>query len=325
VEFASPARRLCLALLAALVPTWAFAQSAAYPSRPVRFVVAFAPGGIADVAARLIAQKLGDAWGQPVVVENRGGAGGNVGTNTVARAPPDGYTVLVTTTSIAVNPSLYKNPGYDLEKDLVPVIEMASSPNLIVTHPSLGVNSLQELIANAKSGKLNYATAGAGTTPHLTAEHLFRIRAGVDVAHIPYGGAGPAVAAVVAGQVEIGSVAMPPAVPMVRAGRLRGIAVTSSKRIAALPDVPTVAEQGFPGFEDYTWVGLFMPAASPPEAVARLNAEIDRLLATADVKERLAALGFEPVGGSPQQFAAYLRKELAKWAAMVKETGARVD
>jgi len=325
MEFASFARRLCLALLAALVPTWAFAQNTAYPSRPVRFVVAFAPGGIADVAARLIAQKLGDAWGQPVVVENRGGAGGNVGTTLVARASPDGYTVLVTTTSIAVNPSLYKNPGYDLEKDLVPVIEMASSPNLIVTHPSLGVNNLQELIAKAKSGKLNYATAGAGTTPHLTAEHLFRIRAGVDVTHIPYGGAGPAVAAVVAGQVEIGSVAMPPAVPMVRAGRLRGIAVTSSKRIAALPDVATVAEQGFPGFEDYTWVGLFMPAGSPPEAVARLNTEIEKVLATTDVKERLAALGFEPVGGSPQQFAAYLKKELAKWAAMVKETGAKVD
>lgn len=323
--FASSARLFCFAFLAFLVPASALAQGGAYPSKPVRIIVPFAPGGIADVASRLVAAKLGDAWGQPVLVENRGGAGGNVGTVAVARSSPDGYTVLATTTAVAVNPSLYKNAGYDLEKDLAPVIDVASSPNLIVVHPSLGVSNLQELFVKAKAGKLSYGSAGSGTTPHLTAEHLFRVQAGLDIVHVPYGGAGPAVSAAVAGQVDVGSISMPPAVPMVRAGRLRAIAVTSSKRAAALPDVATVAEQGFPGFEDYTWVGIFMPAGAPAEAVGRLNAEIEKLLATADMKERLATLGFEPVGGSPAQFAAYLRKELAKWAQMVKEVGAKVD
>jgi tripartite-type tricarboxylate transporter receptor subunit TctC len=307
-----------------LVPASAFAQST-YPSRPVRIIVPYAPGGIADVAARLVAAKLGEAWGQSVIVENRGGAGGNLGTVAVARATPDGYTALAATTAVAVNPSLYKNAGYDLEKDFAPVIDVASSPNLIVVHPSLGVSNLKELFAKAKTAKLSYGSAGSGTTPHLTAEHLFRVQEGLDIVHIPYGGAGPAVSAAVAGQVDIGSTSMPPAVPMVRAGRLRAIAVTSAKRVAALPDVATVAEQGFPGFEDYTWVGIFMPAGTPPETVTRMNAEIEKLLATADMKERLATLGFEPVGGTPQHFAAYLKKELAKWAQMVKEVGAKVD
>jgi tripartite-type tricarboxylate transporter receptor subunit TctC len=300
------------------------AQSA-YPSHPVRIIVPYAPGGIADVASRLVAAKLGEAWGQSVIVENRGGAGGNLGTVAVARAAPDGYTVLAATTAVAVNPSLYKNAGYDLEKDFAPVIDVASSPNLIVVHPSLGVSNLKELFAKAKTAKLSYGSAGSGTTPHLTAEHLFRVQEGLDIVHIPYGGAGPAVSAAVAGQVDIGSTSMPPAVPMVKAGRLRAIAVTGAKRVAALPDVATVAEQGFPGFEDYTWVGIFMPAGTPSETVARMNAEIEKLLATADMKERLATLGFEPVGGTPQQFAAYLKKELAKWAQMVKEVGAKVD
>ena len=316
-------RCLAAAVAALLLSGAALAQS--YPSRPVRFVVAFAPGGIADVAARLIAAKLGDAWGQPVLVENRAGAGGNVGTVAVARSPADGYTVLVTTTSVTVNPSLSKNAGYDLEKDLVAVINMASSPNLIVAHPGLGAANLQQAIAKAKAGKLNYGSAGAGTTPHLTAEHLFKTLAKVNVAHIPYKGAGPAIAAAVAGEVEMASIAMPPAVPQVKAGKLVGLAVTSNKRIAALPDVPTVAESGFPGFEDYTWVGLFMPAGSPPEAVARLNAEVEKLIATADVKDRLAALGFETVGGVPQSFARYLKTELTRWAEVVRDTGAKVD
>jgi len=324
MKFAWLARPVCLAALVVLVPALAFAQSA-YPSRPVRIIVPYAPGGIADVAARLVAAKLGEAWGQSVIVENRGGAGGNLGTVAVARATPDGYTVLAATTAVAVNPSLYQNAGYDLEKDFAPVIDVASSPNLIVVHPSLGVSNLKELFAKAKTAKLSYGSAGSGTTPHLTAEHLFRVQERLDIVHIPYGGAGPAVSAAVAGQVDIGSTSMPPAVPMVKAGRLRAIAVTSAKRVAVLPDVATVAEQGFPGFEDYTWVGIFMPAGTPPETVTRMNAEIEKLLATADMKERLATLGFEPVGGSPQQFAAYLKKELAKWAQMVKEVGAKVD
>ncbi len=324
MKFAWLARPVCLAALIVPVPAPAFAQGA-YPSRPVRIIVPYAPGGIADVASRLVAAKLGEAWGQSVIVENRGGAGGNMGTVAVARATPDGYTVLAATTAVAVNTSLYKNAGYDLEKDFAPVIDVASSPNLIVVHPSLGVSNLKELFAKAKTAKLSYGSAGSGTTPHLTAEHLFRVQEGLDIVHIPYGGAGPAVSAAVAGQVDIGSTSMPPAVAMVKAGRLRAIAVTGAKRAAVLPDVATVAEQGFPGFEDYTWVGIFMPAGTPPEVVERMNAEIEKMLATPDMKERLATLGFEPVGGSPQQFAAYLKKELAKWAQMVKEVGAKVD
>jgi len=320
----SSAGRLRFAFLALLLPLHAFAQGA-YPSHPVRIVVPFAPGGIADVASRLVAAKLGEAWGQAVIVENRGGAGGNLGTVAVARSAPDGYTVLATTTAIAVNPSLYSNAGYDLEKDLAPVIEVASSPNLIVVNSALGVSNLKELFAKAKTTKLSYSSPGSGTTPHLTAEHLFRVQEGLDIVHVPYAGAGPAVSAVAAGQVDIVSTSLPPAVPMIKSGRLRAVGVTSRARVVTLPDVPTVAEQGFPGFEDYTWVGMFMPAGAPPEAVNRMNSEIEKLLATADMKERLAALGFDPVGGPPAQFAAYLKKELAKWAQMVKETGAKVD
>jgi tripartite-type tricarboxylate transporter receptor subunit TctC len=318
-------RRWSVLLLALLAPAIAAAQGTAYPSRPVRVLVPFAPGGIADVAARLVAAKLTEAWGQTVIVENRGGAGGNVGTVAVARSPADGYTVLATTTAVAVNPSLYANAGYDLLRDFAPVIDLASSPNLIAVRQGLDVKSLDELFARAKTAKLSYGSAGSGTTPHLTAEHLFRVTKGLDIVHVPYGGAGPAVSAGVAGQVDVVSVSMPPAVPMVKAGRLRAIAVTGAKRAAALPDVATVAEQGFPGFEDYTWVGFFMPAGTPVPVVARMNGDMERLLGAADVKERLATLGFEPVGGSPAQFSAYLKKELAKWAQMVKETGARVD
>ena len=297
----------------------------AYPNKPVRIIVAFAPGGIADVAARLVAAKMSESWGQNVVVENRAGGGGSIGVVAAARSAPDGYTVLATTTSIAVNPSLSANAGYDIDKDLVPVINLASSPNLFAAYPGAGATTLRQFIDKAKSGKLNYGSAGSGTTPHLSAEYLFKILAKVNVTHVPYKGAGPAVAAAVAGEVEVASVAMPPVVPQVKAGRLIGLAVTSNKRVAALPDVPTVAESGFPGFEDYTWVGFFMAAGTPPEAVNRFNSEINKLLATQDMKDRLAALGFEPVGGSPAEFGRYVTAEVQKWAKVVKDTGAKAE
>ena len=297
----------------------------AYPNKPVRIIVAFAPGGIADVAARLVAAKLSESWGQNVIVENRAGGGGSIGVVAAARSAPDGYTVLATTTSIAVNPSLSSNAGYDIDKDLLPVINLASSPNLFAAYPGAGATTLRQFIDKAKSGKLNYGSAGSGTTPHLSAEYLFKILAKVNVTHVPYKGAGPAVAAAVAGEVEVASVAMPPVVPQVKAGRLIGLAVTSNKRVAALPDVPTVAESGFPGFEDYTWVGFFMPAGTPPEAVNRFNSEINKLLATQDMKDRLAALGFEPVGGSPAEFGRYVTAEVQKWAKVVKDTGAKAE
>ncbi len=316
---------LCAAVMAASRAEAQAVAQASWPVKPVRVVVAFAPGGIADVAARLVASRLSVSLGQPFVVENRAGGGGNLGAVAVARAAPDGYTVLATTTSVAVNPSLSRNAGYELERDLLPVVNLASSPNLIVVHPGTGAGNLKQLIEKARGAKLKYASAGAGTTPHLSAEYLFRMLAKVDVTHVPYKGAGPAIAAALGGEVEIASIAMPPAIVHVKAGRLIGIAVTSRQRVPSLPEVPTVDESGFPGFEDYTWVGFFLPRGAPPEAVARLNAETRRLLATEDMKSRLAALGFEPAGGSPAEFSRYVAAEVRKWARVVRDTGARAD
>jgi len=302
----------------------AYAQST-YPTKPVKFVVAFAPGGPADIIARLLGQRLSESLGQPVVVENRAGAGGNVASGIVAKAAADGYTLMINTSSLAVNVSLSKNPGFDAEKDFTLASVVASSPNLLVAYPGLKAKNLQEIVAEAKSGKLNYGTAGAGTTPHLTAEYLFKVLAKVDVTHIPFQGAGPALNATMGGQVEMASVALPAAVEMVKGGKVRGLAVTSNKRVAALPDVPTVAESGFPGFEDYTWVGVFAPSKTPPDVVQHLNSEINKILRTADFQAKLAGVGFEPVGGSTKEAADYLKTELAKWAKVVKETGTKVE
>ena len=313
----------CTAVLLGL-SAGAHAQST-YPTKPVKFVVAFAPGGPADIIARLLGQRLSESLGQPVVVENRAGAGGNVASGIVAKAVPDGYTLMINTSSLAVNVSLSKNPGFDAEKDFTLASVVASSPNLLVAYPGLKAKSLQEIVAEAKSGKLNYGTAGAGTTPHLTAEYLFKVLAKVDVTHIPFQGAGPALNATMGGQVEMASVALPAAVEMVKGGKVRGLAVTSNKRVAALPDVPTVAESGFPGFEDYTWVGVFAPSKTPPEVVQHLNSEINKILRSADFQTKLAGVGFEPVGGTTKEAAEYLKTELAKWAKVVKETGTKVE
>jgi tripartite-type tricarboxylate transporter receptor subunit TctC len=309
----------------ALLACSAGALAQSYPGKPVRFVVAFAPGGPADLVGRLVAQKIGEQWGQQVIVENRGGAGGAVAAQAVARAPNDGYTVLVTTSSLAVTPALNPSAGYDAEKDFIPVTLIASSPNLFVASPQSGIRTLREAIDRAKAGKLNYGTAGAGTTPHLSAEYLFKVLGKVDVQHVPYKGAGPAMQAVIAGETELASVAISAGVPHVKAGRAVGLAVTSNKRVPALPDVPTVAESGFGGFEDYTWVGLFLPAGTPPEVVARLDEEARRALQSPELREKLAGAGFEPVGSGPREFAPYLRTELGKWAKVVKETGAKAE
>ena len=301
------------------------AQTAPYPSKPIKFIVAFAPGGPADIIARLLGQRLGDVLGQPVVVENRPGAGGNVTSGIVAKAVPDGYTLMINTSSLAVNASLSKKTGFDAEKDFALASVVASSPNLLVAYPGLKAKNLAEVVAEAKSGKYNYGTAGAGTTPHLTAEYLFKVLAKVDVTHVPFQGAGPALAATMGGQVELASVALPAAVEMVKGGKVRGLAVTSAKRVAAIPDVPTVAESGFPGFEDYTWVGVFAPKATPVEIVQKLNGEIEKILRKPEFQTRLANVGFEPVGGTTEQASAYLKTELQKWAKVVKETGAATD
>jgi tripartite-type tricarboxylate transporter receptor subunit TctC len=313
----------CLALS---VAGTAQAQTAAgYPNKPVKFVVAFPPGGPADIIARLLGQRLSESIGQPVVIENRGGAGGSLASGIVAKVPADGYTLMINTSSYAVNASLAKNPSFDAEKDFVLASVVASSPNLLVSSPSLKARNLQEIMAEAKSGKLNYGSAGAGTTPHLTAEYLFKVLGKVDVTHIPFQGAGPALAATMGGQVEMASVALPAAVEMVKGGKVRGLAVTSNKRVASMPDVPTVAESGFPGFEDYTWVGVFAPSKTSPEIVNYLNLEVGKILRSADFQAKLAGVGFEPVGGTPKEAGDYLKVEITKWAKIIKETGVKVD
>jgi tripartite-type tricarboxylate transporter receptor subunit TctC len=320
-------RRFALSCLLALSAAGTVqAQSTnSYPNKPVKFVVAFAPGGPADIIARLLGQRLSDSMGQPVVIENKAGAGGSLASGLVAKAPADGYTLMLNTSSFAVNASLSKNTSFDAEKDFVLASVVASSPNLLVAYPALKAKNLQEIMVEAKSGKLNYGTAGAGTTPHLTAEYLFKVLGKVDVTHIPFQGAGPALAATLGGQVEMASVALPAAVEMVKGGKVRGLAVTSAKRVASLPEVPTVAESGFPGFEDYTWVGVFAPSKTSPEIVSYLNAEIGKILRSADFQTKLAQVGFDPVGGTPKEAADYLKLEINKWAKIIKETGVKID
>lgn len=299
--------------------------NANWPTRPVRLVVAFAPAGPADIIARLVGQRLSETVGQPFVIENKPGAGGSVASTLVSKAEADGYTLLVNTSSYAVNPAMQRNLGFDPEKDLSLVALVGASPNLIVITPSLKPKTLGEVMQDAKDGRYNYGTAGAGTTPHLTAEYLFKVLGKVPVTHIPYQGAGPALTAAMGGQTQLASVALPAAVELVKAGRVRGLVVTGSKRSAALPDVPTVAESGFPGFEDVTWVGLFVPARTPEAVQQRINREVGRLLAEPEFLAKLGQTGFEPMGGNLPEIRGYLQRELGKWAKVVKETGAKAD
>lgn len=312
---------LLAACAAALPAIPAVAQN--YPQRPIRIVVAFPPGASTDIVARLVGQKLSESWGQNVVIENRPGAGGNIGSQIALRANPDGYTLLMNSSAIAVNVSLYSKPGYTM-KDFIPVLQGPTTPNLISVHPSVKASSLQELIALARTTPMSYASSGTGTTPHLDMELLFRSMSKIDITHVPYGPA-QAVAAVVGNQVPVASTSMPPAVPHVKAGRVRPLAVTSAKRSGVLPDVPTVAESGFAGFADYTWFSFFALAGTPAVIVNQLNREISRILQLPDVKEKLAAQSLEFTPNSPAEFAATLKAEVDKYAVMVKQSGARVD
>jgi tripartite-type tricarboxylate transporter receptor subunit TctC len=297
------------------------AQAQTYPAKPVRVTVAFAAGGIADGVGRMVSQKLADRFGQPFVVENRGGAGGNVAAKQVMAAAPDGYTLLVTTAAISINASLHKDAGFDPLTDFVPVAITASTPGLIVVHPSVSAANLKEYLQAMKGKRLTYATAGVGSSSHLAGEYLFRTLAGMDATHIPYQGGAPAVTAALSQQVDALSISMPTPLPHVKQGKLKALAVASLTRVAALPDVPTVAESGFPDFEERSWVAFFAPAKTSPEVVAQLNAAINDALAQPDVRDRLNGLGFEPHGGSSREFAAYLRSEVDKWARIVKATG----
>ena len=298
-----------------------------YPTKPIRIVVPFPAGGTTDVLARAAAQKLTETLGQPAVVDNRPGAGGNIGAELVAKSSPDGYTLLMGTVGThAINPGLYPKLPYDHVKDFAPVILVAGVPNVLVINPALPVNSVQELIAYAKAnpGKLNFASSGNGTSIHLSAE-LFKTMAGVQMTHVPYKGSAPALQDLVGGQVQLMFDNLPSSLALIKGGKLKALAVTSSARAAALPDVPTIAESGLPGFEASSWFGLLAPAGTPPPVIAKLNGEIAKWLATPEAKEKLLAQGANAAGGTPEDFAQFINAETAKWQKVVKESGAKVD
>jgi tripartite-type tricarboxylate transporter receptor subunit TctC len=313
---------LISALSASSLTAWA-QPAATFPTKPVRIIVAFPPGSSTDIVARVVGERLTEIWGHNVIVENRPGASGNIGTQVALRANPDGHTLLMNSSAIAVNVSLYAKPGYAM-KDLAPILQGPTTPNLITVHPSVKAKTLQELIALAKTTPMSYGSSGTGTTPHLDMELLFKSLAKVDITHVPYSPAAAATA-VVANQVPIGSTSMPPAVPHVKSGRLRAIAVTSAKRSSVLPDVPTVAESGFPGFDDYTWFSVFAPAGISSAVVNQVNRDFTTSLQSPAAKERLAALSLEFTPNTAAEFAARLKTEVEKYAQIVKQSGARVD
>jgi tripartite-type tricarboxylate transporter receptor subunit TctC len=312
-----------LPLLLLLVAVTLSAQP--YPAKPVRVAVAFPPGGPVDIIARLLGPKLSESLGQGVVVENVVGASGNLAAQRVARSAPDGYTVLAHSSAYAVNPALFANAGYDGEKDFVPIAIVASQPNFIVVHADFPARTLAELMSRARTEKLAFASAGSGTTPHLTGENLFRVRAQLDITHVPFKGGGPAAAAVLSGQPPIGCIAGSAPLPHIRAGKLRALAVSSARRLPSLPDVPTLNELGYTGMEDYTWVGYFVPAGTPPDVAHKLNEAIVRAAQSPEIRERLEALAFEVTAAPLGETSAYVRSELAKWAKVVRDTGAKLD
>jgi tripartite-type tricarboxylate transporter receptor subunit TctC len=304
---------------------WCAAAAAqTYPAKPVRMVVPFPAGGPADLVARQLGVRLSETWGQSLVIENRGGAGGNIGTAAVARSAPDGYTILLTTSGFMCNPSLYKNVGYDWQKDFAPVTLAGISATVVVRHADLPVNSMRELENYARANKVDFATPGIGLAGHLAGE-LFKTITKVDMQAIPFAGAAPAMTAVLSGQVKLGFMAIPSAVPHIKAGRMVAIGVTSPQRLAVLPELPTVAEQGYPGFQVDNMYGILAPAGTPPEVVRKLNADIVRVLREPEVRKLLEAATVEIVGNSPEEFTRYIAAEHAKWADVVKASGARVE
>jgi len=307
------------ALMAALT-LWGGSAFAIYPERPVTIVVPFAPGGANDVVVRIIQQPLSEALGQPVIVENRGGAGGNIGFGFVARARPDGYTLLLAPNSFTVNPSLYEKAPYDPFKDFEPVAEISFFPVVFAVRPDLQVNTLKELIARAKEmpGRLNYSTPGPGTLPHLATE-LLKLRTGVDMVHIPYSGAAPAAQALIAKTVDVGTMSISVAMPLIRAGQLKALAVTGAERWPDLPDVPTVEETGVPASVSETWQGVLVPAGTPADAVDRLAKALVAIAQRPDVREKLRNAGFAATGRGPQAFAKRIADDVPKWKEVIQK------
>jgi len=296
-----------------------------YPVRPIRMIVGFAPGGGTDLTARPVAQKLSELLGQQVIVENRPGAAGNIATEQVVKAPPDGYTLLMgTIAALAINPSLYGDLRFDPETDLAPVIQVVDATNVLALHPSVPAGSVKELIALAREKSLSAGSSGIGATGHLSIE-LFNLMAGVKLVHVPYTGGGPAMADLVGGQVNLIFATTASAIPHLKSGRIKGIAVTTAKRSALLPDLPTISESGLAGFDANNWYGLVVPAKTPRAIIDQLNAEVTKILAMPDVKTTLFNQGLDPAPGTPEQFGAYIKSERAKWAKVIKESGAKPE
>jgi tripartite-type tricarboxylate transporter receptor subunit TctC len=320
--------RAAMRLLAALVLGAALGPAGAqpYPKGPVRMVVPFPAGGGVDAAGRILAQKLAGDLGRPFIVENRGGANGNIGTEAAARSPADGYTLLFTGAGFVTNPSLYQKVPYDPVKDFEPISLMALGPNVLVVHPSLPVRSVEDLIvlAKAQPGRIGFAGSGSGSTPHLAGE-LFNVMAGVKMVHVPYRGSGPAMIGLLAGDAPVMFLPAINAGAHVAAGRLRAIAVTSRERLPAMPDVPTVSEAGVPGYESSQWYGLLAPAGTPPQILDLLNARVVKIMNSAEMRAAMTRDGLVPIGGSRQDFAAHIRAEIEKWARVIAASGAKVD
>ena len=297
-----------------------------YPSKSVRFIVPFAPGGTNDIVARMVGVKLTEAWGQPVVIDNRGGAGGVIGADLAAKSVPDGYTLLMANVNFATNPGLVRNLPYDTEKDFAAVSLLATSPSVLVVHPSIPVRSVKEMIAfaKAKPGQLSYSSSGAGTTGHMAME-LLKQMAAIDMVAVHYKGGGPALIDLIAGRVSPGFATILSAAPHIEGGRLRALAVSTPKRSSALPDRPTVAEAGVPGYEFTGWWGVVVPARTPHAVISKLNGELVKILAQPDVRERLVREGADPASTTPEAFTAYMRSEVAKWSKVIKTANIKAE
>ena len=321
----NPRRTFCLAVLSLAMVFNAAAQG--YPAKPIRFIVPYPAGGPLDTVARLLGSKLAESMKQPVVVDNKPGAGGNIGADFVAKSPPDGYTILMGAVAThAINPSLYASIPYDPVRDFIPVTQVASTPNVLVVNPSIPASNVREFIAYAKAnpGKLNFGSGSTGSAGHLAGE-LFNTMAGVRMVHVPYKGAGPAMQDLVGGQIQLMFDNLASSLGQIKAGRVKALAVTTAKRTSLAPDLPTISESGLPGFDISTWFGIFVPAKTPQPIVDKLHAELVRALAMPDVREAMIKLGAEPVGSSPQEFAAYIKSEADKYAKLVKASGAKAD
>ena len=320
-------RALAMLGLLAMAGGCAGALAQEWPSKPIRFIAPNLPGGPTDILARMIGQKLAESLGQPVVIENRAGAAGNIGTEAAAKSPPDGYTLVTgNNATFGANVSLYKRLGFDPVRDFTPVVLVATQPNILVVHPSLPVASVKELVALAKArpGQLNYSGSGMGAAAHLAAE-LFKSMTATSIVHIPYKSAAPALTDLIAGETQIMFATSLSVMPHIKANRVRALGVTTARRSRFLPDLPTIAEAGVPGFEASTWHGVLVPAGTPGAIVDRLSTEINRALQLADVRERLAALGAEIVGGSAKDFAEHIQREIPKWAKLIKSIGVQLD